>query len=180
MKDSIQSQIRLVEWSPGVVHNLPAEAQRDINKAAEAWRDANSLPRSPLSFVGPDGSRLCTRQYVGVIEVNDVAIEIYPKLDASLIAAEGQVLPPSVNSVMQNLLWMLEVANYRDLAETETAHLEEAPTSFLDLFAYLLGKNLLPELERGVSHTYVTFDDDLRTVRGRIGLVQQVTQNWNR
>jgi 5-methylcytosine-specific restriction endonuclease McrBC regulatory subunit McrC len=179
----VPSQIRLVEWSTGVDHKLSAETQREIHKAAEAWRDVNSLPIPPLSFVGPDGSRLSARQYVGVIEVNDVAVEIYPKLDAALIeAAEGQALSPSVKveTVMHNLLWMLEVANYRDLAETETAHLEEAPTSFLDLFAYLLGKNLLPELERGVSHAYVGFDDDLRMVRGRIGIVRQVTQNWNR
>jgi 5-methylcytosine-specific restriction endonuclease McrBC regulatory subunit McrC len=81
---------------------------------------------------------------------------------------------------MHNLLWMLEVANHRDLVETTTAHLEEAPLSFFDLFAYLLGKNLLPELERGVAHTYVTFEDDIKTVRGRIGLVEQVTRNWNR
>ena len=183
MKDSAPSQIRLVEWSMGFDHELTAETQRDIEKAAKSWRDVNSLPASPLFFVGPDGSRLCTRQYVGVIEVNDVAVEIYPKLDASLIdAADGHALSSSarIDSVMHNLLWMLEVANYRNLAETETAHLEEAPTSFLDLFAYLLGKNLLPELERGVSHAYVTFDDDLRTVRGQIGIVKQVTLNWNR
>lgn len=84
------------------------------------------------------------------------------------------------DSVMQNLLWMLEVADHHDFAETATAHLEEAPTSFFDLFAYLLGKNLLPELERGVAHAYEAFSGDLRAVRGRIGLVEQVTRNWNR
>lgn len=44
----------------------------------------------------------------------------------------------------------------------------------------MLGKNLLPELGRGVAHTYLTLEDDLKTVRGRIGLVEQVTRNWNR
>jgi 5-methylcytosine-specific restriction enzyme subunit McrC len=138
---------------------------------------------SPLSFSGLDGRQLCARQYVGVVEVNDVTIEIYPKLDSTLIAAsEKQPLASSlkVDAVMHNLLWMLEVANHRDLAETATAHLEEAPTSFFDLFAYLLGKNLLPELERSVAHAYVTLEDDIRCVRGRIGLVEQVTRNWNR
>ena len=177
------TQIRFSEWSRVVDHGLAAETCREVDAAAEAWRILNGLPVAPLSFAGPDGRQLCARQYVGVIEVNDVVIEIYPKLDSALIAASNkEPLSPSVrvDTVMHNLLWMLEVANHRDLVETTTAHLEEAPLSFFDLFAYLLGKNLLPELERGVAHTYVTFEDDIKTVRGRIGLVEQVTRNWNR
>ena len=114
---------------------------------------------------------MCARQYVGVVEVEDVAIEIYPKLDAALLQAdESQALSSSasVDSLMHNLLWMLDVADHRDFAETATAHLEEMFTSFFDLFAYLLGKNLALEMERGVPHSYVTLEDDLKAVRGRV------------
>ncbi len=181
MRNDLPAQLRLCEWAR-INHTLPGEVCRDIDAAADAWRKVNALPASPVSFVGPDGRQLCARQYVGVIEVGDVAIEIYPKLDAALIEVDERPLgsTETTGTVMRNLLWMLEVANHRDLAETATAHLEEAPTSFFDLFAYLLGKNLLPELERGVAHAYVRFADDLRAVRGRIGLVEQVTRNWNR
>jgi 5-methylcytosine-specific restriction endonuclease McrBC regulatory subunit McrC len=175
--------IRISEWSRVPLHDLTEDMRGEIERAAEGWRQQNGLPATPLSFSGHEGNQLCTRQYVGVVEVNDVVIEIYPKLDATLIdAGEGERLPPSakIDSVMRNLLWILEVADYRDLAEAQTAHLEEVPTSFFDLFAFVLGKNLLPELERGVPHTYLTFEDDLKTVRGRIGLIQQVTLNWNR
>jgi len=175
--------IRISEWSRVPLHDLTEEMRREIEQAADGWRQQNGLPAAPLSFAGHGGNLLCTRQYVGVVEVNGVVVEIYPKLDASLIDAdEAERLPPSakIDSVMRNLLWILEVADYRDLAEAQTAHLEEAPTSFFDLFAFLLGKNLLPELERGVPHTYLAFEDDLKTVRGRIGFVQQVTLNWNR
>jgi len=156
---------------------------RDIDAASEAWRILNRLPVSPLSFSGPEGRELWARQYVGIIEVGEVSLEIYPKLDAALIkVSKGQPLSSEEtrDSVMRSLLWMLEVANHRDLAETATAHLEEAPTSFFDLFAYLLGKNLLPELERGVAHKYVTITDNIGAVRGRINLVEQVSRNWNR
>lgn len=183
MRGRVAAPIRLVEWSRIADHGLSAEARHEICAAAEAWRKLNALPVSPLSFAGPDGALLRARQYVGVVEVKDVAIEIFPKLDATLIeASEGQPLPPSarINTVMHNLLWMLEVAHHRDLVETESAHLEELPTAFLDLFAYLLGKNLLPELERGVAHAYLTFEGDIKMVRGRIGLADQMTRNWNR
>lgn len=182
MEDALAREIRICECSRAD-HGLSADVCRDIDAAAEAWRILNGLPVSPLSFAGPDGQQLCARQYVGVIEVDEVVLEIYPKLDAALIeVSERKPLSSATtfDSVMRNLLWMLEVADHRDLAETATAHLEEAPTSFFDLFAYLLGKNLLPELERGVAHAYLTFTDDLKAVRGRINLVEQVTRNWNR
>ena len=135
------TQVRFSEWSRVVDHGLAAETCREVDAAAEAWRILNGLPVAPLSFAGPDGRQLCARQYVGVIEVNDVVIEIYPKLDSALIAASNkEPLSPSVrvDTVMHNLLWMLEVANHRDLVETTTAHLEEAPLSFFDLLLSVL------------------------------------------
>lgn len=179
----MQKQIRVSEWSRVRCADLSKETRREIDAAAEAWREQNGLPASPLSFAGPDGEHLCARQYVGVVEGNNTLIEIFPKLDASLLEAnDDELLSPSaiLDSVMRNLLWMLEVAEYHHLVEAHSAHLEEAPTSFFDLFAFLLGRNLLPELERGVAHTYITLEDNLKRVRGRILLCEQVTRNWNR
>jgi 5-methylcytosine-specific restriction endonuclease McrBC regulatory subunit McrC len=173
--------LRLCEWAR-INHTLPSEVCQEIDSAVDAWRIINRLSRPPVSFAGPGGRQLCSSQYVGIVEVGDVAIEIYPKLDASLIEVGQQPLDDAMptNTVMRNLLWMLEVASHRDLAEAATGHLEEVPTSFFDLFAYLLGKNLLPELERGIPHSYLKFADDIRAIRGRIGLVEQITRNWNR
>lgn len=183
MNDLGTTALRISEWSRIADCGLPRESRARVAAAVEAWRICNRLPSSPLTFGGPEGSDLLARQYVGVVEVDDVAVEIYPKLDAELLtASEQRPLAPEarVDSVMQNLLWMLHVSSFREMAETETAHLEEAPTSFVDLFAYLLGKNLLPELERGVLHSYIAMEDDLRMVRGRIDLRRQATRNWDR
>lgn len=174
--------MRLCEWSH-VRHGLGINARRDIATAVNAWRVSNCLLDDPFSFRGPDGDELWARQYVGVVEVNDATIEIYPKLDAELITSSDDMpLASSVQtgSVMQNLLWMLHVSGYVDVVETDAAHLEESSASFFDLFAYLLGKNLLAELERGVAHSYVTCDGDLKMVRGRINYQDQLTRNWNR
>jgi 5-methylcytosine-specific restriction endonuclease McrBC regulatory subunit McrC len=183
MDEGRKSPLRLCEWFQINDHGLTAEERRDVECAVDEWRSRNSLPVAPLSFTGSDGAQLCAQQYVGVVEVGDITIEIYPKLDASLIETnDRQPLATDVktNSVMHDLLWMLQVADHQDVAETGAGHLEETPTSFIDLFAYLLGKNLLAELERGVAHAYVTCEDDLTVVRGRIRLVDQLTRNWNR
>ncbi len=110
-------------------------------------------------------------------------VEVYPKLDAHLLYdSEGQPFSelPVIGTVMQNLLWMLEVAQHRVLVETEQGHLAEKPISYFDLFAYLLGKNLLLELEQGVPHAYVSRHGELSTLRGRIDFTKQATRNWNR
>jgi hypothetical protein len=96
--------IRISEWSRVPLHDLTENIRSEIERAAEGWRQQNSLPATPLSFTGHGGSQLCTRQYVGVVEVNDVVIEIYPKLDATLIDANDEErLPPSakIDSVMR-------------------------------------------------------------------------------
>ena len=178
----MSKHLRLCEWSRSAHHGLDRETRLHIDAVTEAWRLLNCLPTSPISFAGPDGSQLCSKQYVGVIEVEDVLIEIYPKLDSHVISASDgqQISQAETETVMKNLMWMMEVAQHRDLVETATAHVQEAPTSFFDVFAYLLGKNLLPQLKSGISHAYLSFEDDLRTVRGRMRLAQQLTRNWNR
>lgn len=175
--------VRISEWAKVIPHGLSIDQCHQLETAALAWAKQQRLPVSPLSFAGPGSQSLCASQYVGVVETDDVAVEIYPKLDAALVS-NGDSTPISdsirLESVMRNLLWMLEVSEHREIVETDTGHLEEAPPSFFDLFAFLLGKNLLRQLTCGVSHRYITHSDDLHTVRGKIRFAQQVSRNWNR
>ena len=165
--------IRICEWANVETHGLTYVQREQVNAAVLAWAQKQHLPSPPLSFTGPNGDSLCATHYVGVVEIDGVAIEIYPKLDSALIAdnQSGVISNQApLTSVMRNLLWMLEVAEHREVVEADVGHLEEMPTTFFDLFAYLLGKNLLNQLMAGVSHSYITRSDDLTTVRGRIRL----------
>jgi 5-methylcytosine-specific restriction endonuclease McrBC regulatory subunit McrC len=175
--------VRICEWATVELHGLRLEQREQLNAASQAWAEKQGLSTQPLSFAGPTGQLLCAFQYVGVVEINGVAIEIYPKLDAKLIAnGKSSTISNSapLDSVMHNLLWMLQVSEHREMIETDTGHLDEMPTTFFDLLAYLLGKNLLNQLVCGVSRNYIAHSDDLTTVRGRIHLDDQVLRNWNR
>jgi 5-methylcytosine-specific restriction endonuclease McrBC regulatory subunit McrC len=175
--------LRTCEWAKVETHALTSAQREQLNAAVLSWAQQQHLSSPPLSFSGPHGELLCATQYVGVVEIDDVAIEIHPKLDSALLAANQSPLISNqarVTSVMRNLLWMLEVAEHREVVEAAVGHLEEMPTTFFDLFAYLLGKNLLHQLMAGVSHNYVTYSDDLTTVRGRIRLGDQLSRNWDR
>ena len=81
---------------------------------------------------------------------------------------------------MRNLLWMLDVSGYMDISKANTAHLEEHPVSFYDVFAYLMARNLRDELASGVPHAYQTMREAIPTLRGRIDILDQVTSQWNR
>lgn len=173
--------IRISEWATVSVDGVLSAAQREaVAAAANTWRDANAMNVSPLSFSGPRGDQLCACQFVGVVEVGDISIEIYPKLDGHLLQSDLVTSDQLANSVMRNLMWMLEVSGYMDISEIDTAHLQEHSVSFYDVFAYLMAKNLLDELGTGVPHAYVTTQDSVRAVKGRINIREQVTSHWNR
>jgi len=171
--------IRLPEWGRVRVPDLTNDQRERLSDLARAWKEANRLPALPLAFEGADGKTLVTRQYVGVIETDDIAIEIYPKLDKGIgetdTLAEGKE-----KSVLANLMWMIQESNYDDLVDTGDGGLDESLEAFPDLFALLMAKRLRDELARGVPRSYERFEDDLKTVRGRLLVGEQATRNFNR
>lgn len=181
---------RLCEWSS--VHlspqQWPREKREAVARAAAAWKSTHHLNALPLAWSGADGCTLQTRQWVGVVEIEDATIEIYPKLDKSLLQrdtlngnSQSESQPGTqASSILGSLLWMLEVAGYSDIVETDVAGLDHQPLTHADLWAYLLAKHLRHELQMGLAHAYADEVGDLRAVRGRIQIMRQVGRNWNR
>ncbi|NCC61354.1 MAG: hypothetical protein EOM12_10530 [Verrucomicrobiae bacterium] len=175
-----QRIIRICEWSTLNVPELDDKQCQAINSAVWSWQQANSISEAPLSFVGTNGKTLRTRQYAGVIEVEDVTIEIYPKLDSRLLEESSVEDERIIGSVMSDLLWVLDVSGHMGICEFGRAGLEESPTNFFDIFALLMARQLLIQLGMGVPHAYVRHSDDVRMVREKIRLLDQVTHNMNR
>jgi len=180
VEETKRSLLRLCEWGKVSVDHLSYSQRHQISQAVSSWASTAGLSDLPLEFSGPSGSELSARQHVGVVEVEDCTIEVYPKLDAQFLSSDTLDSWQSTDMVMGNLLWMLEVCGYMDLTEADSAHLAETSVCFYDLFAYLMAKNLREELSRGVQHAYIPLEGDLQAVRGRIRLLDQTTRNWNR
>jgi len=160
-----------VEWDP---------VTRDaVRTAAERWAQDHSLSCVPLAFGGADGCTLSTVQYVGVVEAGGVRVEIYPKLDAGLLA-DDHVSPRRAKSVMSNLLWMLETSGYGGLVDAGDASVEECPHSMNDLLGWLFARRLRSQLAHGMPHEHVSMRDDLPLVRGRIDFARQSTVLFGR
>jgi len=171
--------IKLTEWSTQEV-DLTSSTREQIASAVERWTAENRLSQAPLSFGGTDGKKLTAANFVGVVEAGGQAIEIYPKLDRSLFD-EGVIIDEKKSqSAMASLLWMLEVANHEDIYEADTSSLEASPSSFLDLWATLLAKNLHREMQMGLARAYRPMKDNATTVRGRILFQEHLLTNSNR
>jgi 5-methylcytosine-specific restriction endonuclease McrBC regulatory subunit McrC len=163
-----QKPIRVREWG-NVKTDLTAE-QRERLEAI-----ASHISPAPFWFGGANGQTLHTRQFVGVIECGDVAVEIYPKLDA---APDEQTI--NSQSVLRNLLWLLEVSGYERLVEPSDGSLTQTPDSYSDVFALLMARRLYDELARGVPRRYERFEEDIKTIRGRLLVGVQATRHFNR
>ncbi len=171
--------IRTCEWSRWPVPELSSDDRAAIEMAAEGWQIAAGLDEPPITFSGAEGCLLCTSQHVGVIEVDGCTVEILPKLDARVM--ENQTPGESTTGrVMENLLWMLASSGFLEITEADRANLKQDEIRFYDLFAFILAKQLLLQLQAGVPHAYVSRHDDLRSLRGSISIIDQVTRNWNR
>ena len=138
--------IRICEWSTSDAIDLTLDQRHNIAEALIVWKEANNLPDLPLWFSGPEGETLNSRQYVGVIELSDVVIEIYPKLDKRLMEEERVRDKELAGSVMSDLLWILDVSGHLGISEIDMAGLKETPSNFYDVFALLMAKHLLAEL----------------------------------
>lgn len=164
-----------------VGHCLDEEQRAQIEAAAASWQQAHRLRLPPLWFSGAQSQTLnAAPNFAGVVASGDVTVEIYPKLDADLLSESATPNQAQRQSVLQSLMWMLEVGRYGQWIPTGSAALVEEADTFFDLWAFLLGLHLLPELTNGISRNYLNHQGDLAAVRGRIIIGQQVARNWNR
>lgn len=175
----LNKPIRLTEWSTQQVE-LARSVREQLAQAVDHWVENNNLPQAPLSFGGADGRLLSTANFVGVVEAAGQAIEIYPKLDRYLLAGSQEVTESRYQSAMASLMWMLEVASHDSIYEADSSSLEMAPSSFLDLWAILLGRNLNLELQLGLARAYQPREDNSSTVRGRILFQDHIVANFGR
>ena len=137
--------IRLCEYGSVVVSDVQAGQRQAIAEAVSTWCGADGDPA--LYFSGPTGSVLHASDQVGVVEVAGITIEIYPKLDSSLIASDLVPDTCQVDTVMRNLLWMMQVSGHMDLTEADAAHLRDTPLAFyeaiLNFFSFAVLGGLL-------------------------------------
>lgn len=157
------------------------ERTEQAREALEAKRaqGTGKPPKSSavFSFVRRKQRNVATvGPWVGVLEVGDLQLELLPKVDREekpARLANGEAL----KTVRGNLLTMLEVAGDVPVRLRGPAATTMRQATLKDALVRLFLEALVAEMLRGEPRAYVTTEEDLGTIRGRLMLKEQITRS---
>ena len=107
------------------------------------------------------------KQYVGVIKIKNITIQILPKIYKNENNKQKEALT--------NLLYMLSYTNNLKLKEN-IANLAKDNDLF-ETYIYIFAKNLLKEIERGIYKDYNKKEYELNYLKGKLNINKQIKHN---
>ncbi len=114
-----------------------------------------------------------TTQWVGVIQVPGLQVEILPKIDeVDFNGKDGKE-----TQARSNLLYMLSVAGQVPVRERDVARLASRKASLSETLAAIFADRLRHELLRGPERAYIRREENLRKFKGKLLIAQQVRRN---
>ena len=105
--------------------------------------------------------------YVGIIKVNNLIIEILPKISLS-------------NDIIKDremLMFMLSKCNKLSVDIKELLNSNILNNSLLDILAKVFSKKLLNELQKGLYREYVSKEEALSMIKGKILISKSIKEN---
>ena len=118
------------------------------------------------------------KNYVGVILVSDLTIEVLPKID---IRQENEVEGPDVQQTCrQNLLYMLSQVKRIPIQERDLASQKLQKLPMLEVLIRIFARKLLTELRRGQQHLYSYREEELPYVKGKLIMKRLGQRNVSR
>lgn len=117
-------------------------------------------------------NRIYFKSWVGVIQVDDLTIEILPKADRDTSESDNQK-----NKWHKVLLQMLREARYLKLESITEAHLELRNCTLLDLYFLSFIQEVEYLVHCGLVKKYRKEQGQVKSLKGRLMFQQQVTRN---
>lgn len=121
---------------------------------------------------------LTARQYVGVLRVGGLTLEILPKIDYAGNADGADGSPAqmdAVRSATQNLLHLLSYTHNLRLYQQQKVSLRSQPSNWFELLTRLFAEELHLQVKHGINRTYVNIEERLPTIRGTWQIQRQIT-----
>lgn len=129
---------------------------------------------SPLAGAGGGGviehgrHALRARGIVGVIAADNCALEILPKIDFSDRLAENET-----SNIRRRLIHMLAAALDIDIEVGQFTALDFQRETLLEVLIRVFLEKLVDAVRQGMPRRYVTHEDDLPALRGRLNVTRQ-------
>lgn len=120
-------------------------------------------------------AKLWPKQWVGVVQVGDLTVEILPKIDPrepDRGASDGDVA-----LARRNLTYMLAMAGELPLRPRDVASLATEEASLLDVFIDIFARRLSDELKRGRHRNYVRRQNNRNVLKGKLKFAEHIRHN---
>lgn len=163
------------EWGRVGVHNGSGQgpektfARSQVNALLLAARSHPLANRSGTNILVDRYSEIWAQQVVGVIAAPGSSLEILPKIDTT--ADEND------ETIRTRLVTMLDVALGLKLGDGQALAMARQKETLLDILIRLFADRLLAEARRGLPRAYLTQEENLAALRGRLDVIRQFTHN---
>jgi len=114
-----------------------------------------------------------TQQWVGVIQVPGLQLELLPKID-ELRSYDSESL---CREARLNLLYMLSVSGDVPVRVRDLAHLTHRRAPLSEALARIFAERLLTELLHGPERSYIEHEENLRSFKGKLLMAKHTHLN---
>jgi 5-methylcytosine-specific restriction enzyme subunit McrC len=116
-------------------------------------------------------------QWVGVIQVPGVQIEILPKIDALVDPSDASSAEEARVGSRRNLLYMLSVSGDVPVRNRDVARLAQRRAPLSETLAAIFADRLRRELLLGPERAYREHEGNLRSFKGKLSIARQTLHN---
>lgn len=109
---------------------------------------------------------ISAQQYVGVVQIGALTVEVLPKIDGI-----------NDTATRRNLVAMLAVAADLEIREGEVARVATQNHGILEILIRLFCDKLFAQVHRGLIRRYEGHQENIQVLRGRLGVTQQIRLN---
>lgn len=124
----------------------------------------SNMPQNGVSY---GYNKLKFINYVGIISVGNLVIEILPKISLTEEASEDR----------ERLMFMLSKCNKLSVDIKEMLNTNIIKQSLLDILAKIFTQKLLKELQKGMYFEYISREDSLNKIKGKLMITQNAKVN---
>jgi 5-methylcytosine-specific restriction enzyme subunit McrC len=117
------------------------------------------------------------QQWVGVIQIPGLQVEILPKIDVRNHEDERGTNSEPIYDARKNLLYMLAIAGDVPIRSRDVARLTSRRAPLSETLAAIFADRLLRELLRGLERNYLLREENLRTYKGKLLLSRHIAKN---
>ena len=160
----VREHTKVFPWDEEGKPPPPSHIERRLYKRLKRFDQHGRKEADRVFSWGDDSAR--TTQWVGVIQMPGLQIEVLPKVDEA-----------DDDQVRRNLLYMLAVAGQVPVRDRDIARLASRKAPLSETLVALFADRLRRELLRGPERAYMYREENLRRFKGKLLIAQQTLRN---